>query len=51
MSFLIDVKNKFLSVFNLFKPTKSNEIKDLAKIEDYYKNLSKKPPKINKKFR
>lgn len=50
MSFLSDVKNKFLTVINLFK-TKDVETKDLKKISEYYKNLSKKPPKINKKFR
>lgn len=47
MSILSEIKAKFASLIKLFKPIKN--IKEMKKISDYYNDLSKKPPKINKK--
>jgi len=48
--FLSDVKRRFLSIVNLFKSKPKTTMRDMASIQQYYENLYKKPPKINKKI-
>lgn len=46
MSIIYGIKFKLRNFLNLFK---HKEQEKLDKISDYYRNLSKKPPKINTK--
>jgi len=47
MSILLDIKNKLAKLINLF--IKKDDPTELKKIGEYYKNMGKNRPKINKK--
>jgi len=49
MSVLFDIKNKLLKLYNLFRVRRTP--KELKTISNYYKNLGKNRPKINKKIK
>jgi hypothetical protein len=49
MAILFDIKNKLLKLVNLF--IKKEDPKEIKKIANYYKNMGKNRPKINKKIK
>lgn len=50
MTIFTYLNNLFKDTFNLFNSYNVDKHK-LDKVQEYYKNLSKKPSKINKKIR